>query len=96
MKPPEHERILLVDALVRYKLRGRLARCQAIRCVLRTISVRSGSLKTTACGPDPRAGATPVCGRLSRHKPASLVPSLRGSLPPLGEVKSLCSPYREA
>jgi hypothetical protein len=43
-----------------------------------------------------RAGATPICGRPSRHKPASLVPSLRGSLPPLGEVKSLCSPHREA
>ena len=64
MKPPQHERILLADALVRYKLRGRLARCQAIRCVLRTISVRSGSLKITACGLDPRAGATPVCTAL--------------------------------
>jgi hypothetical protein len=33
--------------------------------------------------------ATPVCGRSSRHKPASLVSSLRGSLPPSMEMKSV-------
>jgi hypothetical protein len=85
MRLRRDERSLLVDALLRAKLRGELACGWPIRFVLRTRSVRSRSLKITVCGLDPRAGATPVCGRLSRHKPASLVSSLRGSLPPLGE-----------
>ena len=79
----QYDRILLVDGLIRGKIRPHQVCGAAIRCVLRTSSVRSHSLRITACGLDPRAGATPVCGRLSRHKPASLVPSLRGSLPPL-------------
>jgi hypothetical protein len=79
MKLPEHERILLVNALVRYKLRGRPARCQAIRSVLRTISARSGSLKITACGGRERPGlwrAEPPQTRFARSLAAGIAPAL--------------------
>ena len=55
----------------------------------KTTPTRSRGLQSTARWVMKRAGATPVCGRSSRHKPASLVSSLWGSLPPLREVRSV-------
>ena len=83
------QRTIPIVGLFRDAVRGTVRRLSSVSRGEKTTSTRSRRLQSTARGVMKRAGATPVCGRSSRHKPASLVSSLRGSLPPVREVRSI-------
>jgi hypothetical protein len=70
--------IVSADPLIQWKIQCIIPSHVLLDESQTSSSIRSRGPQSTARGIMKRAGATPVCGRSSRHKPASLVSSLRG------------------